>query len=260
MSVYLIQEETLTEIADSIRAKTKETDKIAANEMAEKISNIGFWLYDVNFSSYLYPYDTSVYKQDFFKLMQELNVEFVNDQSQYENDENATAWNGLKAYISSKLRWDVNADVNALTANYFNACYGDAADIMLEVYNSQVEHWKNTIRPKGYTSKGDEGNIFGNLSQTKYWPQSTLEGWINNFKAAFAAIEPLEYTDKVTYDRIHSMISAEIISPMALLIELYSKDATLVSEFKQYVKDSKVYYYAGGQGSTMTNLYEELGI
>ena len=40
MSVYLIQEETLTEIADSIRAKTKETDKIAANEMAEKISNI----------------------------------------------------------------------------------------------------------------------------------------------------------------------------------------------------------------------------
>ena len=25
-------------------------------------------------------------------------------------------------------------------------------------------------------------------------------------------------------------------------------------------KDSKVYYYAGGQGSTMTKLYEELGI
>ena len=40
MSVYLIQGATLTEIADSIRTKTKETDTMAVSEMAEKISSI----------------------------------------------------------------------------------------------------------------------------------------------------------------------------------------------------------------------------
>jgi len=40
MSVYLIQDTTLTEIADSIRAKTKETELMAASEMADKIASI----------------------------------------------------------------------------------------------------------------------------------------------------------------------------------------------------------------------------
>lgn len=40
MSVYLIQESSLTNIADSIRAKTKETDKITVGEMPEKIASI----------------------------------------------------------------------------------------------------------------------------------------------------------------------------------------------------------------------------
>ena len=40
MSVYLIQDTTLTEIANSIRAKTKETELMAASEMADKIASI----------------------------------------------------------------------------------------------------------------------------------------------------------------------------------------------------------------------------
>ena len=40
MSVYLIQDTTLTEIADSIRAKTKKTELMAASEMADKITSI----------------------------------------------------------------------------------------------------------------------------------------------------------------------------------------------------------------------------
>lgn len=40
MSVYLIQDTTLTGIADSIRAKTKETELMTASEMADKIASI----------------------------------------------------------------------------------------------------------------------------------------------------------------------------------------------------------------------------
>lgn len=40
MATYRIQDTTLTEIADSIRAKTKETELMAASEMADKIASI----------------------------------------------------------------------------------------------------------------------------------------------------------------------------------------------------------------------------
>lgn len=47
MSVYLIQDTTLTEIADSIRAKTKEAELMAASEMADKIASISTESYNI---------------------------------------------------------------------------------------------------------------------------------------------------------------------------------------------------------------------
>ena len=47
MPIYLVQDTILTEIANSIRAKTKETDLMAANEMASKIDSISSETYNI---------------------------------------------------------------------------------------------------------------------------------------------------------------------------------------------------------------------
>ena len=47
MAEYLIQDTTLTEIADSIRAKTKEAELMAVSEMADKIASISTESYNI---------------------------------------------------------------------------------------------------------------------------------------------------------------------------------------------------------------------
>ena len=47
MAEYLIQDTTLTEIADSIRAKTKKAELMAASEMADKIASISTESYNI---------------------------------------------------------------------------------------------------------------------------------------------------------------------------------------------------------------------
>ena len=47
MSVYLIQDTTLTEIANNIRAKTNETNLMTPSEMASKIASISSETYNI---------------------------------------------------------------------------------------------------------------------------------------------------------------------------------------------------------------------
>ena len=57
------------------------------------------------------------------------------------------------------------------------------------------------------------------------------------------------------------MICAEIISPMAMLLELYQDHKTEenVALLKKYVSDSGVAYSADG-GEAVSDMYDELGI
>ena len=189
--------------------------------------------------------------------MKDVGAEFVSDQSQPNNLVNAVAWSNYKNYISSKLRWNVNANVGELTQNFFDACYKDASEIMLNVYNEQLAHW--AYLRATYTSDSDKtalGSIFGNLTQTKYWSETLLNSWVSQIEDAFDAIETLKTTDKATYDKIYSMICAEIISPMTMLIEMYGygNNAQFVSQYKQYMTDAQM------ASDFTSNWYDRLGV
>ncbi|MBR2498603.1 MAG: DUF4838 domain-containing protein [Clostridia bacterium] len=229
-----------------------------------------FWLYDVNFDMYFYPYDTTDYKVDFYKLMKEVGTVVVNDLGQHQNKYNNTAWGNVKGYLSTKLRWDVNLNVNDTVRKFFDACYKDAADIMYNVYLEYKAHWA-MLRYEGYkgTLKADDEElrgIFGNLRNTAYWGRDLLESWIKQFKQAIAAIEPLKATDPDAYQTTYGMIAAELTSPYAMLIELYratysdNEFKTLVAEFKKYCADAQLVCYADGATSTMDTFYETRNI
>ena len=225
-----------------------------------------FWLYDVNFDMYFYPYDTTDYKVDFYKLMKEVGTVVVNDLGQHQNKYNNTAWGNVKGYLSAKLRWDVNLNVNDTVRKFFDACYKDAADIMYSVYLQYKAHWAQ-LRLKGYEGTlaapdEDLRGIFGNLRRTAYWGRDLLESWISQFKQAIVKIEPLKVTDPDAYESAYGMIAAELTSPYAMLIELYrstysaSEFKTLVAEFKKYCADAQLVCYADGSTSTMDAFYE----
>ena len=227
--------------------------------------NFGFWLYDLNADEYAYPYDTSVYRQAFYQQLE--GAKFINEQGQFQHDKNAMTWGNYKNYISSKLRWDSyldSATLTTLTENFFKACYKDAWDEMLGVYNAQLTYW--TSLRSSYSNSYDLGNIFGKIDTSTYWNKTNVEAWYNGFKNAFTALEGQRASlDTVTYTRIHDMICAEIISPMTMLIELhgYKTDTTFVNEFKQYVTDSGIRFPWDGTSTEKTSIdvwYQTLGI
>lgn len=235
------------------------TDVGIVRNWANKTDTLMFWLYDVNFTGYCYPYDTSLYKQDFYKLIKEVNGVLVNDESQYNNYISGTAWNNLKSYISCKLRWNVNAEVAVLTENFFKACYKDGWDEMKDVYDSELSWWE-TLRST-YASGEKHGDLFyaqRPLNYTGFWPKATIQGWISGIESALTAIAGLETTDKASYDKAYKMICAEMVSPLYMLIDLYgstyseSELTALKTQFKTYATASGVkYYYSSGKISDL---------
>lgn len=186
-----------------------------------------FWLYDINFEYYLYPYDTSVYKQDYYKKMLSVGAVLVNDQSQNDNSFNTTSWNNLKNYISCKLRWNVNADVAALTDKFFNACYKGGKTAMKAVYDSVLSRWATLRESATGSDKTALFSIFGSINQSKFWPLDTLKSWIAGMEDALAAIKTQLDAGSITeteYRSARKMICAEIISPLYMLTELYGSD------------------------------------
>ena len=194
----------------------------------------------------------------------------VNDQNQTQNN-NATAWGNVKSYISTKLRWDVNADVEELTRDFFKNCYKDGWQTMYNVYCQYKAHWAylKEIDAQDRTfdvSGSDLKSIFGNLANTSYWSRSMLEGWVAQFKLALEQIKPLKQTDKDGYDKAYKLISAELASPLYMLLKLYRSDyskiqfAQLGEEFKYYVSVANIEYHADGMTSDMQSCYEDLGI
>ena len=234
-----------------------------------KTKNFVFWVYDCNMNQYFYPYDTSAYKQDFYRLMKEVGTVVINDQSQTQNH-NATAWGNLKSYISTKLRWDVNADVEKLTVNFFKVCYKDAWQTMYGVYSQVKAHWAYLKYKESTGELLDKNNdlrsIFGNLNNTDYWSRTMVESWIAQFEKAFEEIKPLATTDKETYDKVYSLIAVEMASPIFILLKNYRSEfssieyAALGQRFKDYVNAAGIEFYADGMTSNMADLYETLGI
>jgi hypothetical protein len=93
-----------------------------------------------------------------------------------------------------------------------------------------------------------------------------LEGWVEQFKFALEQIKPLEQTDKDGYDKAYKLISAELASPLYMLLKLYRSDyskiqfAQLGVEFKYYVSVANIEYHADGMTSDMHDCYSGLGI
>lgn len=237
---------------------------------SEKTHNFLFWIYDVNFEWFFYPYDTSAYKQDYYRLMKEVGTIAYNDEGQHSNSVNMAAWGNLKNYITCKLHWDVDANVEVLTKDFFRNCYKDAWEIMYNVYSEFRAHWKvlkyKAEQENRAQDKDDLGSIFGGLSKREFWGLTMLESWVAQFKDAIKAIEPLKQTDKGAYDTAYMMICGELICPMSIILDLYKSEFSerdyrnFANEFKSYVSDSYVEFYADGMGSSIDAYYEKLGI
>ena len=136
--------------------------------------------------------DTFCTMQENYRWLQSLGTNSVLDQT--EHWQSATSgFARLKAYVMSKLQWDVNADVKALVNKFMTHYYGAGASEMQAVFEAaQAYSWERYDGGWLDGSKIAPGKITCNVSAssiwaTKFWDEDTLTGYIGRINAAYTA-------------------------------------------------------------------------
>ena len=176
-----------------------------------------FWSYNVNFSHYLTPYNSFSAMQDIYKYGAMNNAHFLFDQGQYNQDGKPTGWCMLKIYLSSKLAWNVNENMEELVNDFFSAYFGPAATTMKAMFDSfRVQAFYN--ENNGYAGAQ---SVLHNAMQEEYWSRALLEDWLAATEQAMRDIQAIKATDPTLYEAYKLNINIERISPIYMLVELY---------------------------------------
>ena len=174
------------------------------------------WLYQTNFSYYLYPYNSLPTMADRYRYLASQGAEFIFDQNQWDQI-NKTAFHRLKAWMGAKLAWDVNADYETLLDEYFTGFFRDAAAPMRKLFDEITLHMEYLA-----ANTDMEGGIYFHINQYKYWSKAMLDGWLKLVDEAQAAVEKYRETDEELYKKLSARIGIEGISVRYMQLDLYA--------------------------------------
>lgn len=178
--------------ADFSKPFTAETNKQYLETMQKwnAISeSMHMWGYDSFFNNrgYLLPYNSWDSLDDLYKVAYENGVDWMFLQGQT-NNVASSGFTLLKGYLQSKLSWDVNADVEALTDKFFDAMYGAQADTVQGVYESIKTHMDGLSADNFWPQvNSDDRNNDGHFDSSN-WPETTLKNWYSTLEAAENAL------------------------------------------------------------------------
>lgn len=92
------------------------------------------WNYEFRPFEYLVPYNTHNVLQKNMQFFRDYNVQLLFNQAEF-NQNVSTDWGDLSIYLTSKLRWNVDADYQALIEDYFKHYYKDASKQMYKMFS-----------------------------------------------------------------------------------------------------------------------------
>ncbi len=183
-----------------------------------------YWFYDTNFACYLLPYDTFQAKAELYQFAHDMGAVSVFDEAQRQQLGSAPGWSILKAYIESKLRWDVSLNINEITERFFDNCYGEASDLMYDCYKEFRILYRQLVEKKETGELTENvGSIFGQLVSKNVWQKSQLDRWLAKYNQAFELLEANRPESEAKYKAACKLISSERISTLYLILSLYSE-------------------------------------
>ena len=241
--------------SDFIHGKNEMQNSSALQTMKEWHAlvgdNIYYWFYQAYFYDYFLMYNNFDSMQDNYRAAVDNGAVWMYDQNQYDNNA-TTAFNMLKAYLSSKLMWDVDADVTQLTQNFFDRYFKAASDTMYELFTAMRLNylWMSE-------NLGIAGNIGARVDNSEYFKLNTLLEWEALIEHAYDDISVLEISDPDLYQTLHDRINLESLSVRYLLIDMYGTQIystqelyQLKQQFKQDCADLNVTMHAEHESIT----------
>lgn len=214
--------------------------------------------YHVNYINFMLPYDSFNSMQGFYQYAASANTYWFFDLGQRSQTAGASGWETLKAYISSKLSWNVNRNVSELTDKFFKYSYGAAADTMRAFYEEYRVHSRYIIDK--YLTKNL--SVYGTPERAEYWPKKQLDVWVNKTETALQEIEFLKTSDLQSYNQISNRIKLERIWLYYAMCSMHhtAYDIDYISavkeEFKNDCLNLGVSYTQEGSSELISKLLE----
>ena len=249
--------------SDFFHAKSEPQNSSQYSDMQNWKALVGdkifYWFYQAYFYDYFIPYSNFESMQGDFKAMKENGGAWVYFQSKYDT-RNASGFEVLKAYLESKLAWDVDSDVVKYTDEFFKFYFRDASDYMRAYYNGLRLNFLNMSE-----NLGVGGWIGTRVLTVDYFKLNTLLEWNNLIEKSYAAIEDLKDSDPDLYKKVYDRIRLESLSVRYMLIQLYGTsfytNAELLEQkltFKKDCTELNVTYFREHQ--LIMNLWASWGI
>lgn len=231
-----------------------------AEGWASLSSHVYAWLYEPNYSYYMYPFNTFDSSLETLRFFRANNAEYVWTEGQTLQT-NATGFNKLKEYINSIEEFDVNCNLQEVIDDFFANYFCEAAEPMRQFF-SEFQVWSRKI--ENDETNEISGTIYEIIGVSKYWPRNLLTHWLDLIDDAYAAIEPLKYTDNAKYQVLAKHLKIETIFPRYALLTLHSgyySQETLKAEriaFRDDCRELSIQYTA--QNVELDILYAAWGI
>ncbi len=213
---------------------TKNIDQAEAYAGWAAISNGRMFIYEygANFSEYLVNFPNFFGMADRFKYYADQGATYYFEQTSWGTS--TPCFEALRIYLESSLLWDHTLSYEELVDDFFVNYYKNASGPMLEYYEKQRSHW--AYLSTNYESAGICNQA---INRAEHWPLATLNGFMDCFDEAFAAIEPLKETDPDMYNTLWNRIKKEQLSTLYLLCKLYK--GNYVNEFDSMISDLETY-------------------
>ena len=231
-----------------------------AEGWASIASHVYAWLYEPNYSYYMYPFNTFDSSLETLRFFRANNAEYVWTEGQTMQT-NATGFNKLKEYINSVEEFDVNCNLQEIVDDFFANYFCEAAEPMRQFF-SEFQMWSRKI--ENDETNEISGTIYEQIGVSKYWPRNLLTHWLDLVDEAYEAIEPLKYTDNAKYQVLSKHLKIESIFPRYALLTLHSgyySQETLRAEriaFRDDCRELSIQYTAQNVGLDL--LYATWGI
>ncbi len=157
------------------------------------------------------------YGNDYFEFYAAHDIELLYLANHF-TAQSATAFMDLSYYVCKKLRWDCKLNMNDLVDKFMSAVYGDAADIMKNLYNSLKLHWYTVMDKLEATAQVHNAYIY----TKENWPYQLNVMWYNECERAVEAIQEVELTDPELYKVMVQRIRKEAIAPLYNILKLHA--------------------------------------
>lgn len=209
------------------------------------------WLYETNFSHYLYPLNTYSTMIESYRFCVENNGMYMFNEGQHNNGA-VTCFGRFKEYFNEVSLFDVNSSYTAIVDDFF-ANYFDAAGSLMKTYFQELQDHCAYLEATYSTDLN--GGIYNNIAQVRFWPKKLLDRWVSIINDAYKAIEPLMSSNRSLYEAVKKNITLESIFPRYALLNHYSGKYS-----SETLKAMRLSFRSDCQTVGLTNLNENAQI